>query len=141
MIIRPIILNDFEEYTKLTNSSISHDDYIEFLDNVLSKDHRIYAGVANGAVIGTGSLLIERKLTHGGCKMGHIENIIISEKHRNKGMGQKMLEHLIQVSTSAGCYRVDLNCNSELEHFYNTCGFEKKHVCMNIYIQNNFKMN
>ena len=139
--IRPIANSDYTGYTTLTNSSISLDSYTDFLDNVLSKDHHIHVLIADGKLVGTGTLLIENKLTHGGCKMGHIENIMISEKHRNKGMGQKMLEHLIQVSTSAGCYRVDLNCNSELEHFYNTCGFEKKHMCMNIYIQNNFKMN
>ena len=139
MEIRPIIKTDFNGYTTLINTGISRDEFNEFLDNTLNKNHQIYVGITNGAVIGTGTLLIESKLTHGGCKMGHIENIIISEKHRNNGMGQKMLEHLIQVSTSAGCYRIDLNCNSELEHFYNTCGFEKKHACMNIYIKDNFK--
>ena len=138
MEIRPIIKNDFNGYTTLIDTSISCDEFNEFLDNTLNKNHQIYVGITNGAVIGTGTLLIESKLTHGGCKMGHIENITISEKHRNKGMGQKMLQHLIKMSTSAGCYRVDLNCNSELEHFYNTCGFEKKHVCMNVYIKDNF---
>ena len=138
MEIRHIIKTDFNGYTALINTGISRDEFNEFLDNTLNKNHQIYVGITNGAVIGTGTLLIESKLTHGGCKMGHIENIIISEKHRNNGMGQKMLEHLIKMATSAGCYRIDLNCTSELEHFYNTCGFEKKHMCMNVYIKDNF---
>lgn len=138
MEIRHIIKTDFNGYTTLINTGISRDEFNEFLDNTLNKNHQIYVGITNGAVIGTGTLLIESKLTHGGCKMGHIENIIISEKHRNNGMGQKMLEHLIKMATSAGCYRIDLNCTSELEHFYNTCGFEKKHMCMNVYIKDNF---
>jgi len=141
MEIRPITKSDYTGYTKLADTGISRDEFNEFLDNVLNTNHRLYVGITSGIVIGTGTLLIESKLTHGGCKMGHIENITISEKHRNKGMGQKMLQHLIKMATSAGCYRIDLNCTSELEHFYNTCGFEKKHMCMNIYIQNNFKMN
>ena len=105
---------------------------------MLSKDHRIYVVIDDGVVIGTGTLLIENKMTYGGCRMGHIENILVSENHRNKGVGQNILEQLIKVATSVGCYRIDLNCNSELEHFYNTCGFEKKHACMNIYIKDNF---
>tara|TARA_R110002074_G_scaffold138226_1_gene283434 strand:+ start:1193 stop:1612 length:420 start_codon:yes stop_codon:yes gene_type:complete len=138
MDIRPITKSDYTGYTKLADTGISRDEFNEFLDNVLNTNHRLYVGITSGIVIGTGTLLIERKMTYGGCRMGHIENIIVSEACRNAGVGQSIVEKLIEVTRSNGCYRIDLNCNSELEHFYNKCGFGKKTICMNLYIKDNF---
>ncbi len=138
MDIRPIAKSDYKGYTTLTNSSISLDSYMDFINNVLSRDHHIYTVTDHGSVVGTGTLLIERKMTYGGCRMGHIENIMVSESHRNGGIGQSIVEKLIEVARSNECYRIDLNCNSELEHFYNKCGLSKKTICMNMYIKDNF---
>jgi len=138
MYIRPIAKSDYVGYTTLINSSISLDSYVNFIENVLSRDHHIYNVMDNDSVIGTGTLIIENKMTYGGCQMGHVENIMVSEVHRNTGVGQLIVEKLIEVAESGGCYRIDLNCNAELEPFYNRCGFNKKHMCMNIYIKDNF---
>tara|TARA_R110002074_G_scaffold399017_2_gene591606 strand:- start:33 stop:452 length:420 start_codon:yes stop_codon:yes gene_type:complete len=139
MIIRPIILNDFAEYTKLVNSSISLNDYSSYLDTTLGRYHQMYVLEVVGKVVGVGTLLCEKKMTYGGCVMGHIENIVVGEDSRGKGYGKAIVEKLVSVAKSEGCYRIDLNCNTELEHFYNANGFDRKHLCMNIYIKDNFK--
>ncbi len=33
-------------------------------------------------MIGTGTIFIEEKLTYGGCRMGHIEDIFVHKNHR-----------------------------------------------------------
>ena len=70
--------------------------------------------------------------------MGHIENILINENYRKRGYGEQIVRKLLELCKSKKCYRVDLNCNSELENFYKKNGFEKKHICMNVYFKENF---
>ena len=72
--------------------------------------------------------------------MGHIENILIDKKFRSKGYGQMIVNKLLNIAKESGCYRVDLNCNSELEKFYKKNNFNQKYLCMNIYFNENFKL-
>ena len=89
-------------------------------------------------IIGSGTLSIEPKLTYGGCKMGHIENILVHPHNRKNGYGEQLVHKLLEYAKENGCYRVDLNCTSELEHFYEKNGFKQKHICMNVYFKENF---
>ena len=137
--IRNLLKTDFHKYTQLINSNISLDMYNDFLENVLGDLHIILVIELDNNIVGTGTLFIENKLTYGGCKMGHIENILIDKKFRGKGYGQMIVNKLLNIAKESGCYRVDLNCNSELEKFYKKNNFNQKYLCMNIYFNENFK--
>ena len=91
---RNIVKNDYNEYIKLINSNISRKHYDNFIDNVLGNDHQIIVLEIENKLIGTGTLLIEEKLTHGGSRMGHIENILIYDEFRGKGMGEQLVNEL-----------------------------------------------
>lgn len=130
--------NDYKQFTTLINSNISENDYNNFINEVLHEDHLIIILKLNKNLIGTGTLLIEKKLTYGGCKMGHIENILIDENYRGNGYGELLVNHLLKLCKEKKCYRVDLNCNSELENFYKKMNLKQKHICMNIYFKENF---
>ena len=138
MVIRKIHHNDYEQYIKLINSNITRIKYDNFIDNVLGPNHEIIVHEHKGKLISTGTLLIEPKLTYGGCKMGHIENILVHPDHRKKGYGEQLVHKLLEYAKENGCYRVDLNCTSELENFYKKNGFKQKHICMNVYFKENF---
>lgn len=138
MLFRFITKDDYEEYTHLIDSKISKKDYDNFIDNVLIDNHKILILIINDQIIGTGTLLIEPKLTYGGCKMGHIENILIDEKYRGKGYGENLVNKLLELSKNEKCYRVDLNCTPELNRFYKKMNFKKKYICMNLYFKENF---
>lgn len=137
--IRKLQIDDFEGYTNLIESSISKINYERFLQNILNENHIIVVLLDGDEIIGSGTLIIEHKMTYGGCKMGHIENIFVSKNHRKKGHGETIVKYLIDYSNESGCYRVDLNCNSELQNFYEKNNFKCNCICMNIYFKNNFK--
>ena len=129
----------YTQYKNLIDSNITEEYFTYFIENVLNKNHKIIViEDSNNNLIGTGTILIEKKLTNGGCNMGHIENILIDEKYRGNGYGELLVNYLLGIGKENKCYRVDLNCTSELEHFYQKNGFEKKHLCMNIYFKENF---
>jgi glucosamine-phosphate N-acetyltransferase len=138
MIIRQIDKRDSINYITLIESNILQEDYNNFIDNILGDYHCILVIEQDNTIIGTGTLLIERKMTYGGCSMGHIENILIDKNYRSNCYGEKIVKELLEIANKKKCYRVDLNCSSELERFYSKNNLEKKHICMNIYFNNNF---
>ena len=134
-----LLTKHYTQYKNLIDSNITEEYFTYFIENVLNKNHKIIViEDSNNNLIGTGTILIEKKLKNGGCNMGHIENILIDEKYRGNGYGELLVNYLLGIGKENKCYRVDLNCTSELEHFYQKNGFEKKHLCMNIYFKENF---
>ena len=89
MSIRKIQLKDFKQYTTLINTTISLEYFKNFINNILNENHNIFVIELNNNLVGTGTLLLEEKLTYNGCKMAHIENILIDENYRGKGYGKK----------------------------------------------------
>ena len=137
--IRNIVKNDYNEYVKLIHTDISKEKYDNFIDNVLGDYHQIIVLELESKLIGSGTLLIEEKLTYGGCKMGHIENILIDENYRGKGYGELLVKELLDKAKIMKCYRVDLNCNVELENFYKKNNFNASSISMSIFFKENFK--
>ena len=138
-IFRNIATTDYNEYIKLIHTDISNEKYDIFIDNVLGDYHQIIVLELENKLIATGTLLIEEKLTYGGCKMGHIENILVDETYRGKGYGELLVKELLDKAKIMKCYRVDLNCNIELENFYKKNNFNASSISMSIFFKENFK--
>ena len=75
-------------------------------------------------IIGTGTLIKEPKIIHGGKSVGHIEDIVVHPLYRNKHIAQTILNKLIEYGSD--CYKIILDCNPSLEPFYEKAGFNKK---------------
>ncbi len=86
-----------------------------------------------GIVRGTASLILERKLIHGGAICGHIEDVVVDPRHRGKGIGQQLIEKIIEdCENNKECYKVILDCEEELESFYAKSQMNKVAICMRI---------
>ena len=79
-------------------------------------------------IIGTGTLIKEPKIIHGGKSVGHIEDIVVHPLYRNKHIAQTILNKLTEYG--ADCYKIILDCNPTLEPFYEKSGFNKKCIQM-----------
>tara|TARA_Y100000310_G_scaffold306388_1_gene347484 strand:- start:196 stop:606 length:411 start_codon:yes stop_codon:yes gene_type:complete len=134
MKIRNLKLDDYSQYLRLIDSSISNDNFNSFVNDTLNEQHVVLVVInEKDIIIGSGTLLIEEKLTHNGCRMGHIENILISPEHRGLGLGEKLVKKLLKIAKEKSCYRTDLNCDAELEDFYSKSGFKKNQISMSVY--------
>jgi glucosamine-phosphate N-acetyltransferase len=80
-------------------------------------------------LVGSGTIIIEPKIIHGGKSVGHIEDVVVHPHYRNQGIAQTILNKLVDYS-KYDCYKVILNCNPNMEPFYNKSGFEKKCIQM-----------
>ena len=138
MFLRKIKNIDYENYKEINNTYITNEYFNNFINNILNKYHNIYVLENENIIIGFGTLILENKLTHNGCKMGHIENIIIDERYRNSGYGIKLVKELIEICKKEKCYKIVLNCDSYLEKFYKKNDFIKNKLSMELLIKENF---
>lgn len=94
---------------------------------------------STGKVAATGTLLVEHKFIHKLGKVGHIEDIVVSEKYRGKSFGKVIIETLKELSLTVGCYKTILCCLEKNVGFYEKCGLVPKEVSMAIYFPSNEK--
>ena len=103
------------------NKNIYNNIYVAYLiDNNVEK------------LIGCITLFIEDKIIHNGGKVGHIEDVVIDEKYRGKGIGKILIDYVISIAKDAKCYKVILDCDEENVGFYQKSGFKTKGVCMRL---------
>jgi glucosamine-phosphate N-acetyltransferase len=57
-------------------------------------------------VVGTGSLIVERKFIHTLGMVGHIEDIAVEKNQQGKKLGLRIIQALDYVAAQVGCYKV-----------------------------------
>ncbi|MCJ1469918.1 Glucosamine-phosphate N-acetyltransferase-like protein [Pseudocyphellaria aurata] len=83
-----------------------------------------------GKIVGTGTLLKERKLLVPSIirnlgNVGHIEDIAVLEDQQGKKLGLYILRALGYIAEKVGCYKQILDCSAQNEGFYVKCGFKR----------------
>ncbi|TLS22105.1 uncharacterized protein PpBr36_09233 [Pyricularia pennisetigena] len=80
---------------------------------------------AEGRVVGTGALIVERKIIHSLASVGHIEDIAVAKDQQGKKLGLRIIQALDYISEKVGCYKSILDCSEKNEGFYDKCGFKR----------------
>ncbi|KAI9887459.1 MAG: Glucosamine-phosphate N-acetyltransferase-like protein [Watsoniomyces obsoletus] len=76
-------------------------------------------------VVGTGTLLVEKKFIHELGSVGHIEDIAVAKDQQGKKLGLRMIQALDALAENVGCYKSILDCSEANEGFYVKCGFKR----------------
>ena len=90
----------------------------------------IYVAVIGSKVVGAATIIIEQKFIHGGGKAGHVEDVAVAKEMQGKGVGQKVVQALLDHARKKGCYKTILDCSEDLIPFYEKLGFKKYSVAM-----------
>ncbi len=109
------------------------EDQLKLFEGVQTDSSFVWVAV-NGVnrVVGTIKLFIELKLHHHGAGVGHIEDVIVSELCRGKGVGRALLEHALSFAKDQSLYKIVLECKESLVNFYGPLGFVKEGASMSI---------
>uniref|UniRef100_A0A6C0DCJ0 N-acetyltransferase domain-containing protein n=1 Tax=viral metagenome TaxID=1070528 RepID=A0A6C0DCJ0_9ZZZZ len=81
-------------------------------------------------IVGSGTIIYEPKIIHGGKSCGHIEDIVVHKNYRQHGIAKNIIEILVDNGKKHNCYKIILDCNHELEEFYKKIGFDIKGLQM-----------
>jgi glucosamine-phosphate N-acetyltransferase len=128
-------LHLLEQLTTVGADTITFEQFDEHLKNINSYIH-IMKEINDDktvSIVGSGTLIIEKKFIHNMASVGHIEDIVIDKKCRGKGYGKLMMNYLIDIAKQKGCYKIILDCVDHNVKFYEKMGFTKKANQMAIY--------
>jgi glucosamine-phosphate N-acetyltransferase len=70
------------------------------------------------SILGSGTVIYEPKLIHGGKSVGHIEDIVVHDRYRSHGIAKNILNKLTELAKEHNCYKVILDCRDDLITFY-----------------------
>jgi len=132
VLIRELQENDLfngflESLDTLRNASSLKKEKAKIIFNEINSNpyHKIMVAIINQKIVGTTTLLIEKKFIHDGGLVGHIEDVVVSKDYQGKNIGKKLLLASLDHAKKIGCYKTILDCTDDLIPFYEKIGFKK----------------
>ena len=95
-------------------------------DDIEKNNIKYFIAKDNKKIIGSCFICIIPNLTHNGEYIGFIENVIVDENYRKKGIGKKLIEMAIEYAKESNCYKVTLQSGitrKNAHKFYEKIGF------------------
>lgn len=143
----PIIIDIIKDQYLILLSELSEINYIttDLFKKNIERIHQIGAIVvayignpneSNFEIIGTGTIIIEPKIIRNCKNVGHIEDIVVVNRMRKKGISQQILKCLEIIARENNCYKIILNCKETIKNVYIKNGFQEKELQMAKYLFN-----
>jgi GNAT superfamily N-acetyltransferase len=91
-------------------------------------NHEVYVATADSEVVGTFVLLIMHHLSHHGARSVIIDDVVVRDDWRGKGVGRMMMDYAVRRGKALGCYKFMLSSGIRRERahaFYEDLGFQK----------------
>lgn len=130
---RPLEISDYDKgyiqlLGQLTNVGVVGEEEFQrqFKAMKASGHHYVFVieDVDRHVMVGTATLLIERKFTHSTAQRGRIEDVVVHDDYRGQHLGLVMLETLTMLGKELGCYKMSLDCASDMTSFYKKFGYQ-----------------
>lgn len=96
----------------------------------IDRDHHVYINYKykGNKIVGFCSMSIKRNLTQQGA-LAQIEELVVDEKYRKKGIGKKLITEIVLIARFRGCKRIELDAHfdsKKAHQFYEDLGFENR---------------
>ena len=134
-----IIMSYYKLIKQLSDTVVYDIDKFVFNLNKINNYGIIYVACLNlppsdeFIVVASGTCFLEPKIIHNFMNVGHIEDIVVDTNFRGKGIVHNILNYLKNYAVSNNCYKVILDCHSDLVKVYSKSNYVKKGVQMAIY--------
>lgn len=108
----------------LNSVYVNIDKYPEIYSN--------YVAIENDKIVGFLSIVFYKTFLHkGGTAL--INELIVAETHRNKGIGKKLIQKAIESAKSRGMDEIEVGTeitNTKAQNFYKKTGFNEEYVLL-----------
>lgn len=133
------LLNDLNSVLKMQHEFNEKDINSVYID--ISKYPEIYSNyvaIENDKMVGFLSIVFYKTFLHkGGTAL--INELIVAESHRNKGIGKMLIEKAIQSAKIRGMDEIEVGTeisNIQAQNFYKNAGFNEEHILLGIEFKN-----
>lgn len=121
MTFREMKIEDYEKLIPFwkanyfVNEMDSKDRFILFLEknpglSILAEENGLIVGTALGSFDG---------------RRGYLQKVVVDKNVRKKGLGQQLVQKVIEKLKSIGTTHIPIAIEGNLLHFYQNCGFKK----------------
>jgi glucosamine-phosphate N-acetyltransferase len=118
------LMQEFSNYKK----DVSREDFEKYVANRTDRQIMVIRNTEQ-EIVGAGTIFKLEKLHNN--PIGQIEDVMIAEQYRGKGLGKLIVERLTQFGLDHfKCYKVTLNCLEKNIGFYEKCDFDVTGVQM-----------
>jgi glucosamine-phosphate N-acetyltransferase len=125
------LIREFRDFRVAGDHLTQWNSYLEALDS--RHQHWVIVDVISQKTVASGTIWIEPKIIHNFGKVGHIEDIVVSAKYRNHGLGKYLVQQLVKLVNELGAYKVQLHSSQETTPFYEKIGFTVCDTGLSIY--------
>jgi len=134
-LIRPVIQSDersvYDLITTLMGFPLDREAFHNvFVRNLHCESALYYVAECDGNVVGFGSPHIELSLHHAGSA-GEIQELVVHETVRSKGIGAELVSRLEEDAERRGCVSIEVTTRKrwvDAQRFYKGVGFRQTHV-------------
>jgi GNAT superfamily N-acetyltransferase len=99
-------------------------------------NHHLIVAELDGQVVGSADLMIVPNLSHRGLPWAVMENVIVDESMRRKGIASAIVEYLVNLARESGCYKIGLSSSKKrpaAHSMYESLGFKQYGLGYRIY--------
>jgi GNAT superfamily N-acetyltransferase len=108
---------------------LTHDEARAMLERFRAyPDYRLYVATARGEIVGSFALLIMENLAHRGAPSGIVEDVVVREDWRGRGVGTRMMRFALERCRHRGCYKLALSSHlvrTQAHRFFASLGFSQ----------------
>ncbi len=125
----PAIIDLYKQLDTSNSEQLSIEEAIQMFRKINTyPDYKLYVAVKDGQIVGTFTLLIMDSLAHRGKSSGIVEDVVVDEQWRGKGIGKLMMQFAMNYCKRDGCAKLALSSNMKrlaAHQFYESLGFQK----------------
>ena len=125
----PAIIDLYKQFGGSDSEQLSIEDAIQMFRKInIYPDYKLYVAMKNEQIVGTFLLLILDGLAHQDKPSGIVEDVVVHEQWRDKGIGKLMMQFAMDQCKRIGCYKLVLSSGMQrtaAHQFYESLGFQK----------------
>jgi len=113
---------------KLSGTESDQKKALKSFDQILKSEvYFTFVAVSDGKIAGTASICLLFSLQRG-RPWGLVDNVVVGENYRQKGVGKKLIEAIVEFAKGKDCYKIVLTARfsrTGAHRFWQRIGFKK----------------
>lgn len=123
------LIRQLEDYVKLERKPTEQDIRETLVKLINLPSCVMLVAEEHDKIIGLLTMWVRLTLFHG-AGSALIDELIIDELYRGRGVGKNLVKKAFDEAKLRGCIEIEVSANQEAIEFYKRCGFTEEHILL-----------